>query len=204
MDFAFFDFTQCWLYSRRHSVQKRLRQWVRPDSDSLAGGTALNLTRSKSELVLENALLRQQLIVLHPRSIEGTTTVCTPGLFPFVLTPASVCHGPRSGLALFFPFRCRSIGSDPSPLSSLVDHTQRSWSCGLAVTSADATFRPGQPASVAEMSGSSAWVHDEPPLAEQRNRPKYHAVRAKATTGWWWVGSLPPASASWSRSAPAG
>jgi len=78
MDFAFFDFTQCWLYSRRHSVQKRLRQWVRPDSDSLAGGTALNLTRSKSELVLENALLRQQLIVLHPRSIEGTTTVCTP------------------------------------------------------------------------------------------------------------------------------
>ena len=65
MDFALFGFIQCWLYSLYHGVKQRLRQWVRPGSDSLAGGAALDLTRSKSELVLENALLRQQLIVLQ-------------------------------------------------------------------------------------------------------------------------------------------
>jgi transposase InsO family protein len=65
MDFACFGFIQCWLYSLCHSVQQRLHRWVRPDSDSLAVGAALDLTRSKPELVLENALLRQQLIVLQ-------------------------------------------------------------------------------------------------------------------------------------------
>ena len=43
MDFAFFDFTQCWLYSLCHSVQQRLRQCVRPDIDSLAVGAALGV-----------------------------------------------------------------------------------------------------------------------------------------------------------------
>jgi hypothetical protein len=65
MDFACFGFIQCWLYSLYHGVNQRLRQCVRPDSGSLAVGAALDLTRSKSELVLENALLRQQLIVLQ-------------------------------------------------------------------------------------------------------------------------------------------
>ena len=64
MDFALVGFIQCQSYSLYHGVKERLRQWVRPDSDSLAIGTALDLTRSKSELVLENALLRQQLAEL--------------------------------------------------------------------------------------------------------------------------------------------
>jgi putative transposase len=37
---------------------------LKPDTHSLILNTALDITRSKSELVLENALLRQQLIVL--------------------------------------------------------------------------------------------------------------------------------------------
>jgi putative transposase len=47
------------------AVTKRLRQWTKPDNHTLAFNAALDLTRSKSELVLENALLRQQLIVLQ-------------------------------------------------------------------------------------------------------------------------------------------
>ena len=43
MDFACFGFTQCWLYSLCHNVQQRLRQWARPDSDSLAVGAALGV-----------------------------------------------------------------------------------------------------------------------------------------------------------------
>jgi transposase InsO family protein len=46
------------------TAKQHLRQWTKPDSHDLVLNSALNLTRSKSELVLENMLLRQQLIVL--------------------------------------------------------------------------------------------------------------------------------------------
>jgi putative transposase len=54
------------------AVNRRLRQWSKPINDTLILNTVLDLTRSKPELVLENALLRQQLIVLkrqtkHPK-----------------------------------------------------------------------------------------------------------------------------------------
>ena len=41
-----------------------LREWTRPDTHGLVGGAVADATRSKSELMLENALLRQQVIVL--------------------------------------------------------------------------------------------------------------------------------------------
>jgi hypothetical protein len=41
-----------------------LRQWTKPDNHSPLWNAALDLTRSKSELILENALLRQQLMIL--------------------------------------------------------------------------------------------------------------------------------------------
>jgi hypothetical protein len=47
------------------AVKQRLRQWTRPDNHTLILNTALDLTRSKLELVLENAPLRQQLIILQ-------------------------------------------------------------------------------------------------------------------------------------------
>ena len=67
MAFTLFGSIQDWLKSLCRGAKQRLRQWTRPDNsnDSLAVGIALDLTRSKSELVLENALLRQQLIVLR-------------------------------------------------------------------------------------------------------------------------------------------
>lgn len=50
------------------TVKQRLQQWTRPDSHALILNAVLDLTRSKSELVLENALLRQQLIVFERQS----------------------------------------------------------------------------------------------------------------------------------------
>ena len=48
-----------------HAVRGRLLRRVRPaTSRSLVLGAAADLVRSRSELVAENALLRQQLIVL--------------------------------------------------------------------------------------------------------------------------------------------
>ena len=51
--------------SLSQAVKQRLRQWTRPDNHALVLNAAVDLMRSKSELMLENALLRQQLIVLQ-------------------------------------------------------------------------------------------------------------------------------------------
>ncbi len=45
-------------------VIQRLREWTKPDTHGMIGGAVADATRSKPELMLENALLRQQLIVL--------------------------------------------------------------------------------------------------------------------------------------------
>ncbi len=48
-----------------HALQKRFLRWVKPPTTSLVLGTLTDLLRGKSELIAENALLRQQLIILH-------------------------------------------------------------------------------------------------------------------------------------------
>ena len=51
-----------------------LRRWTKPDNHAPIPNAALDLTRSKSELMLENALLRQQLIVLQRQTKRPTLT----------------------------------------------------------------------------------------------------------------------------------
>ncbi len=46
-------------------VTQHIQRWVKPNNPSLFADAALDLTRSKTELILENAFLRQQLIVLN-------------------------------------------------------------------------------------------------------------------------------------------
>jgi putative transposase len=46
------------------AVKQCLRQWTKPDNDGLVLNAARDLTRSKSELLLENMFVRQQLIVV--------------------------------------------------------------------------------------------------------------------------------------------
>ena len=45
--------------------QQHLKHWAKPATISLISGVLSDLTRSRSDLIVENALLRQQLIVLH-------------------------------------------------------------------------------------------------------------------------------------------
>ena len=47
------------------SLHHRYVAWTKPDTTLLLLGTLTDLTRSKSDLVAENALLRQQLIILR-------------------------------------------------------------------------------------------------------------------------------------------
>ncbi|MFO7742365.1 MAG: hypothetical protein R6X31_08640 [Anaerolineae bacterium] len=52
-------------HSLRQAVEPRLRQRTKPENHAQVLNVALDLTRRKSELVMENALLRQQLMVLE-------------------------------------------------------------------------------------------------------------------------------------------
>jgi putative transposase len=45
-------------------LETQVKAWTKPTSDRLVGGTAADLVKSKDQLVMENALLRQQVIVL--------------------------------------------------------------------------------------------------------------------------------------------
>jgi len=49
----------------RHALSSRLTHWTKPLTSSLPLQTLSDLGRSKSELIAENALLRQQLIILR-------------------------------------------------------------------------------------------------------------------------------------------
>jgi len=46
-------------------IQRLIKQWAKPATLTLTSGIFPDLTRSRSDLVIENALLRQQLIVLN-------------------------------------------------------------------------------------------------------------------------------------------
>ena len=50
-----------------HALTSRLTRWTKPLGTSLPLQTLADLGRSKSELIAENALLRQQLIILKRR-----------------------------------------------------------------------------------------------------------------------------------------
>ena len=56
-------------------VVDRLREFTKPDNHGLASGAIADATRSRTELMLENALLRQQLIVqdrVLPKNLVDT------------------------------------------------------------------------------------------------------------------------------------
>ena len=46
-------------------LQERIRHWVKPATSTLISGLLSDLSRSRTELLVENGLLRQQLIVLN-------------------------------------------------------------------------------------------------------------------------------------------
>jgi hypothetical protein len=45
-------------------LETQVKAWTKPTTDSLVVGTAADLVKSKEQLIMENALLRQQVIVL--------------------------------------------------------------------------------------------------------------------------------------------
>jgi putative transposase len=53
------------VFFRLHALQERFSRWIKPQTTSPLLGTFADMTRGKSELLAENALLRHQLVILR-------------------------------------------------------------------------------------------------------------------------------------------
>jgi hypothetical protein len=74
------------------SLHQRFVVWTKPGAVSLLLGTLTDLTRSKSELVAENALLRQQLIILR-RQVKRPACTKTDRMLLVRATQGRFAHG---------------------------------------------------------------------------------------------------------------
>jgi putative transposase len=81
-------------------IAERLKQWTAPLTETVVGGAVGDATKSKPELIAENALLRQQLIVLR-RQVKQVKLRGHERLLLVLL--ASKVHAWRQALLLVKP-----------------------------------------------------------------------------------------------------
>jgi len=106
--------------------QSRFVDWTQPSNTSLLLGTVTDLVKSKSELVAENALLRQQLIILH-RQVKRPVCTKTDRMMLvllarasrtwkqalFIIQPETLLRWHRQGFRLFWKYKSRVISPKP-------------------------------------------------------------------------------------------
>jgi len=81
-------------------LNKRYQEWTKPDTESLVPGTLVDVTRSKRDLIAENAFLRQQLIVLKRQTPRPSLTPEDRGLLVLL---ASKVRGWKDALVVVKP-----------------------------------------------------------------------------------------------------
>ncbi len=106
--------------------QRRFVDWTQPSNTALLLGTVTDLVRSKSELVTENALLRQQLIILR-RQVKRPACTKTDRMILvllarasrawkqalFIVQPETLLRWHRHGFQLFWKYKSRAASSKP-------------------------------------------------------------------------------------------
>jgi putative transposase len=108
------------------SLNDRFAAWTKPDTTSLVLGTLTDLARSKSELVAENALLRQQLIILR-RQVKRPACTKTDRMLLvflsrlartwkqvlFIVQPQTLLRWHRQGFKLYWKYKSRAMSATP-------------------------------------------------------------------------------------------
>lgn len=107
-------------------VEGHVKAWTKPVSDSFIGGTAADLVKSKPELIVENAFLRQQLIVVTRQAKPPKLTPRDRGLLVLlasrvqewknallIVKPDTLLKWHRQGFKLFW--RQKSKGQPRQP-----------------------------------------------------------------------------------------
>jgi putative transposase len=115
------------------SLHRRFVAWTKPDATSLTLGTLTDLARSKSELVAENALLRQQLIILS-RPVKRPVfkksdrmllvllarAVRTWKQALFLVQPETLLRWHRQGFQLYWKYKSRTASAKPKIVAETV------------------------------------------------------------------------------------
>ena len=108
------------------SLHRRFADWTKPSNTALILGTLTDLPRSKSELVAENALPRQQLIILRRQGKRPACTktdrillvllarmVQTWKQALFIVQPQTLLRWHRQGLKLYWKYKSRAAAPKP-------------------------------------------------------------------------------------------
>ena len=82
------------------AAERNWKQWTKPDSDSLLIGSVADMTRSRRDLIAENAFLRQQVIVLKRQNARPRLTQRDRAL---IVLLASKVRGWKDALLLVKP-----------------------------------------------------------------------------------------------------
>ena len=107
-------------------LHHRYVAWTKPDTSSLRLRTLTDLTRGKSELVAENALLRQQLIILR-RQVKRPACTKTDRMLLVLLArkvytwkqalcivqPEKLLRWHRQGFRLLWRYKSRAASTKP-------------------------------------------------------------------------------------------
>jgi hypothetical protein len=115
------------LAHRVHAVaQARVARWLRPVPLALVAGVMSDAMRSRSELVLENALLRHQLVVLSRAAKRPQLTATDRGLLVLlasrlrtwagalvIVRPETVLRWQRQGFRLVWKRKSRGTTRAP-------------------------------------------------------------------------------------------
>jgi len=108
------------------SLNYRFVAWTIPDTTSLLLGTLTDQARSKSQLVAENALLRQQLIILR-RQVKRPACTKTDRMLLvllarmvhtwkqalFIVQPETLLRWHRQGFKLLWKYKSRATSTTP-------------------------------------------------------------------------------------------
>ncbi len=109
-----------------HVLQERFSRGIRPPTTSLLLGTLVDLTRGKSELLAENALLRHQLIILRrqikrpvSRKSDRLLLVLLASMVRtwkqalFIVQPETLLRGPRELFRLLWKHKSKAHSRKP-------------------------------------------------------------------------------------------
>src|SRR5215467_14529931 len=115
------------------SLHRRFVDWTQPSTTSLLLGTVTDLVRSKSELVAENALLRQQLIILRRQVKRPACTKRDRMILVllarasrawkqalFIVRPETLLRWHHQGFRLYWKYKSRAASSKPRIAEEIV------------------------------------------------------------------------------------
>src|SRR5205085_1524362 len=116
------------------SLHHRFVAWAKPGTTPLPSGMLTDLARSKSQLVAENVLLRQQLIILR-RQVKRPACAKTDRMLLvllasmvhtwkqalFIVQPETLLRWHRQGFKLFWRYKSRAASLAPRISQQTVD-----------------------------------------------------------------------------------